>query len=238
MRFSTTLFLLSALPALPVFARMNQLASRTSHDHPAIARRQYTPARTDLADICASIDISSLLKVSALGLVEAGAAVEVHVCICITVVPIFVETDVRIKDFVDRVGEKNAVTSIRDMVRLLKTFWIQVTDQPYNLQIRTADSKQTCQFPQHSIPIVSLGSGCGICEYGCEETFLKRDDKCVCDASLFECNGKCAVVSGCEGHSNRTSSHLLLDLWIVYAKAFFGVVVAGLKGGSLTTFRR
>lgn len=116
MRFLTTLFLLSALPALPVFARMNQLVSRTSHDHPVIARRQHTPARTELTDICASIDVSSLLKISALGLVDAGAAVEVHVCICITVVSMFVKTDVRIKDFVNRVGEENAVITIRDMV--------------------------------------------------------------------------------------------------------------------------
>jgi hypothetical protein len=124
MRFLSTLFLLSALPALPVFARMNQLVSRTSHDHPAIARRQHTAARADLTDICASVDLSSLLEISALGLFEASAAIELHVCICIAVVPIFVKTNVRIKDFVDRVGEKNAVISIRDMVSLLEILWI------------------------------------------------------------------------------------------------------------------
>ena len=112
---------------------MNQLVSRTSHDHPAIARRQHNPLRADLTDICASIDISSLLEVSAVGLVDASATVEVHVCICIAVVPTFVKTDARIKDFVDRVGEKNAATSIRDMVRLPKTLRTRATDQPCNL---------------------------------------------------------------------------------------------------------
>jgi hypothetical protein len=73
---------------------MNQLVSRTSHDHPAIARRQHHPKRTVLTDICASVDISVLHKVSVAGLLEAGASVEVHICICMSLLyPIFVKTD-------------------------------------------------------------------------------------------------------------------------------------------------
>ena len=119
MRFLSILFLLSALSALPVFARMNQLVSRTSHDHPAIALRQHHPKRTVLADICASVDISALKKISVTKLLETGASIELHICICITVVPIFVKTDHRIKDYVDRVGEKKATSTINDMVRPL-----------------------------------------------------------------------------------------------------------------------
>jgi len=97
MRFLSTLFLLSVLSTLPVFARMDQLVSRTSNDHPAVARRQHHAMRTSLTDICAPIDLSVLHKSSALGLLEASAAVKVHICICVTVVPVFVKTDVRIK---------------------------------------------------------------------------------------------------------------------------------------------
>lgn len=122
MRFLSILFLLSALPILPVFARMNQLISRTSHDHPTIARRQHHATRASLTDICAPIDLSLLQRVSAAGLLKASATVEVHICVCIAVVPVFVKTDVRIKDYVDRVGEKNAIITIRNMVRLLKNF--------------------------------------------------------------------------------------------------------------------
>jgi len=118
MRFFSTLFLLSALSTLPVFARMDQLVSRTSHDHPAIAHRQHHPKRTSLTDICAPIDLSVLHSVSALGLLKASAALEVHICICVAVVPVFVKTDVRIKDYVDRVGENNAIINIRNMVRV------------------------------------------------------------------------------------------------------------------------
>ena len=122
MRFFSSLFFLSALLALPAFARMNQLVSRTSHDHPAIARRQHHPKRAALADICATVDISVLQKISATKLLEAVTSVEVHICICITLVPIFVKTDHRIKDYVDRVGEKKATSTIKDMVRLPNAF--------------------------------------------------------------------------------------------------------------------
>ena len=122
MRFLSALFILSTLSTLPVFARMDQLVSRTSHDHPAIARRQHHPMRTSLTDICAPIDLSVLRSVSAAGLLKASATVEVHICICVTVVPVFVKTDVRIKDYADRVGEENAIINIRNMVRLLNSF--------------------------------------------------------------------------------------------------------------------
>jgi len=121
MRFFSSLFFLSALFALPAFARMNQLVSRTSHDHPAIAHRQHHPKRI-LADICANVDISVLQKISATKLLQAVASVEVHICICITLVPAFVKTDHRVKDYVDRVGEKKAASTIKDMVRLLNAF--------------------------------------------------------------------------------------------------------------------
>ena len=119
MRFSSILFFLSAVFTLPAFARMNQLVSRTSHDHPAIARRQHHPTRAVLADICATVDISVLQKISAAKLLEAVTYVEVEICICISVVPLFVKTDHRIKDYVDRVGEKKATSTMNEMVRLL-----------------------------------------------------------------------------------------------------------------------
>ena len=122
MRFFSSLFFLSALFAFPTFARMNQLVSRTSHDHPAIARRQHHPKRAILTDICATVDISVLQKISATTLLEAVTSVEVHICICITLVPIFVKTDHRVKEYVDRVGEKKATSTIKDMVRLLMAF--------------------------------------------------------------------------------------------------------------------
>ena len=122
MRSLSALFLLSALPILPVLARMNHLVSRTSHDHPIIARRQHYPTRTSLTDICAPIDISLLPKISAAGILEASASVQLHVCICISVVPMFVKADVRIKGYVDHVGEQNAIIDIKDMVRLRNTF--------------------------------------------------------------------------------------------------------------------
>lgn len=121
MRFLSILFFLSALSTLPVFARMNQLVSRTSHDHPAIARRQHHPKRSILTDICASVDVSAFEKLSVKNLLDSSASVEVHICICISVVPIFVKTDRRIKDYVDRVGEKKAISAVNDMVGFSNT---------------------------------------------------------------------------------------------------------------------
>ena len=128
MRFSSILFLLSALSAVPVLARMNQLASRTTQDHPAIASRQHHPKRAILIDVCASVGISVHKKVSALGLLEAGADVEVHICLCLSLVPVFVKTDHSIKDYVDRMGEKKAISTINEMVTPLNMLWIGATD--------------------------------------------------------------------------------------------------------------
>jgi hypothetical protein len=122
MRFSSILFGLSALCTLPVFARMNQLASRTSNDHPAIARRQHHPRISVLTDICASVDLSVLKTLSILSLLEASASVEAHICLCITAVPIFVKTDPRIKEYVERVGENKATSAVNDMVKPLDRF--------------------------------------------------------------------------------------------------------------------
>lgn len=116
MHFSFSLFFLLAFSILPVFARMNQLVSRTSHDHPVIAHRQHHPKRASLIDVCAPIDISLLSKISAAGMLETSASAEVHICICVSAVSIFVKTDVRVKGFVDRVGEQNAVIKIKEMV--------------------------------------------------------------------------------------------------------------------------
>ena len=101
---------------------MNQLVSRTSHDHPAIARRQHHLKRATLTDICATVDISVLKKISAAKLLEAVTSVEVHICICLTLVSTFVKTDHRIKEYADRVGEKKATSTIKDMVRLPNAF--------------------------------------------------------------------------------------------------------------------
>ena len=119
MRFFSSLFFLSALSVLPAFARMNQLVSRTSNDHPIIAHRQHQPVKASLLDVCAPVDISLLVKVSALGILEASASVEAHICICVSVVPVFVKSDIRIRDYVDRVGESVAITKIKELVRSL-----------------------------------------------------------------------------------------------------------------------
>jgi len=95
------------------------MVSRTSRDHPAIARRQHHTMRTSLADICASVDLSLLPKVSVAGLLEVDAAIKVHICICVAVVPAFVKTDARVKSYANLVGEEDAVINIRNMVRLL-----------------------------------------------------------------------------------------------------------------------
>lgn len=125
MRFLSGLFLLLTLPVLPVLARMNHLVSRTSHDHPVIARRQHHTTKTSLIDICAPIDLSLLAKISATGILEASASVELHICICISVVPIFVKADVRIKGYVDHVGEQNAIINIKDMVGHGTPWWVE-----------------------------------------------------------------------------------------------------------------
>ena len=101
---------------------MNQLVSRTTHDHPAIARRQYHQTRSSLVDICAPIEVSLLEGISVKGIIDAGASVKVHICLCISVVHIFVKADVRMKAYVDQVGEEKAIVDIKEMVCLQSSF--------------------------------------------------------------------------------------------------------------------
>lgn len=116
MRFLSSVFILSALSVLQVLARMNQLVSRTSHDHPTIARRQFHPSARSLVDICAQIDVSLSSKLSVVKILEASALVELHVCLCVSVVATFVKNDVRAKPYIDHFGEKNAITEIKELV--------------------------------------------------------------------------------------------------------------------------
>jgi hypothetical protein len=131
MRFLSTFFLLSALSILQVFARMNQLVSRTTHDHPVIARRQHHQTRSSLIDICAPVEVSLLEGISLKGIIDAGSSVKVQICLCISVVHLFVKADVRMKAYVDQVGEEKAIADIKDKVSPLSSscHWFGVVDQ-------------------------------------------------------------------------------------------------------------
>ena len=71
-----------------------------------------------------------------------------------------------------------------------------MADRMGDLQIRKAARNQACSFPLHSTALVSVGASCDPCAFVCDETYRKRDGKCVCDAPLHECNGKCTLVRG------------------------------------------
>ena len=73
--------------------------------------------------------------------------------------------------------------------------------------------------------MISVGTGCGVCEYECDETYRKRDGKCVCEKPLSECNGKCTMVRG-SGWLFKADIRLttLLGMWVINAEDFSGVV--------------
>lgn len=73
--------------------------------------------------------------------------------------------------------------------------------------------------------MISVGTGCGVCEYECDETYRKRDGECVCEESLYECNGRCTSVRD-SGWLFKADTRLttVLALWVIDAEDFSGVV--------------
>lgn len=123
MRFQLTL-IFSALNVSSTFARMNHASTRT-HDHPSIARRQHQHQPLLLGDTCvqvkASVLINSMVEVvDSLNLLDTNTGLDLFakadVCLCLSAVSLFVQTDIRLRAMVDLVGEDKTELMLRTLV--------------------------------------------------------------------------------------------------------------------------
>lgn len=133
MRFpiASLVLIISAFSVSSTFARMNHASART-HDHPSIARRQHQQLPRLLNDICVQIEasvvaqaIGDLLAVqnllgSGLGLgLDLDVFAKADICLCLSAVPLFVHTDIRIQALVDLVDEGQIEAMLTALVRLI-----------------------------------------------------------------------------------------------------------------------
>jgi hypothetical protein len=199
----TALYVVSALCVSSAFARMDHVVSSRSHDHPAIARRQHQLPRT-LSDLCVQIEASVLTSTIAdlldSSYEEVDPDVDLYaksdICICLSSVSLFLQTDKRMQSVTKIVGDDKAEEMLKYLVRFFSSvlFFLRTSDSG-GVQIKNTGVGKKCDFPEHAVPKSVRAHGCDCCDFDCEETWEKKEGKCVCESSKMECRGKCAEVS-------------------------------------------
>ncbi|KAA1470838.1 hypothetical protein DENSPDRAFT_775647, partial [Dentipellis sp. KUC8613] len=93
-------------------------------------------------------------------------------CICLSALPLFIETNVIAIAAVALVGESAATSAITSMVN-------------------SAASKSQCKFPDHATPACVSGNPCGFqCSDGFTPSPAKKPTDCVCEPPKTVCNGR------------------------------------------------
>ncbi|KAH9980421.1 hypothetical protein BJV74DRAFT_109935 [Russula compacta] len=164
MRLFPVLPLLSLL--FGVGARASSLDSRAPVPHPLDVR--------DLSDVCASLD-TELVVPDALGILTAVGIIDV--CLCLSDIPIFIQTNVVAILAVTIAGEQ------------------VVTDALTRLIIGNAPG---CNYPAHSTPVCADGNPCGFqCTDGFTASPPGNPTDCVCPSPSVICNGQCVAAGAC-----------------------------------------
>ncbi|EMD32530.1 hypothetical protein CERSUDRAFT_87858 [Gelatoporia subvermispora B] len=129
----------------------------------------------DLVDVCANVDAE--LQVDVLGIkVDIGL---IQVCLCLSVLPTFIETNLIAIAAVDLVGQASVLSALTGMVN------------------DAADHK-SCSYPDHSSPFCEAGNPCGFtCSDGFTPFPAKNPTSCVCESPQTVCNGVCGDFKGC-----------------------------------------
>ncbi|KAI0048159.1 hypothetical protein FA95DRAFT_1491411 [Auriscalpium vulgare] len=158
------------LPALALFAgaRASSLDGRAPVAHPLDTR--------DVLDICAAIDVE-LTVPGILGIsIPVGL---LDVCLCLSALPVFLETNVVAIAAVAIAGH-DEVTAILTAL------------------INTAAPKAHCTYPEHGTPICDGKNPCGFqCKDGFTPSPPSKPTTCVCAAPSVVCNGVCGPAKSC-----------------------------------------
>ncbi|KZV98754.1 hypothetical protein EXIGLDRAFT_727079 [Exidia glandulosa HHB12029] len=138
-----------------------------------------------ILDVCAAVNVDLF---ALLGLVNLGGLLDV--CLCVSALPLFVQT--------------NAVAIIAaDLVGI-----DAVVDALAKILIGAAGSKQ-CSFPKHASPICSASNPCG---FNCTDGYVLSGKDCVCPAPKHDCNGKCTDAACPTGKLSKRDLYPLENL--------------------------
>ncbi|TFY64336.1 hypothetical protein EVG20_g5973 [Dentipellis fragilis] len=128
-----------------------------------------------LVDVCASVDAD--LKVDLLGIVIVVGHLDV--CLCLSALPLFIETNVVAVAAVALVGEGVVSAAITAL-------------------INDAAPKSQCKFPEHATPACVDNNPCGFqCGDGFTPSPAKKPTQCVCEPPKTVCNGVCGKFPHC-----------------------------------------
>jgi len=126
-------------------------------------------------DVCANIDAN--LEVDLLGISIVVGLLDV--CLCLSVLPTFITTDIIAIAAVDLVGEASVIAALTAL-------------------INDAPDHQSCSYPDNASPVCQVGSPCGFtCSNGFTPSPAKNPTSCVCESPKTVCNGVCGEFKGC-----------------------------------------
>ncbi|KAF9465896.1 hypothetical protein BDZ94DRAFT_1296096 [Collybia nuda] len=181
MRLLATFFFsclaLLLFPGVNAIHRGKSLAKRPSHNtsparSSALAKRQYH-ARRDLIDLCISLDATVLSTL--LHIVDPLHA-DVHLCLCLQDLDIFLDTDVDALLIANIIGKER----LRAILKVI---------------LDTSPHSQHCSLPPHAHRACTTGDPCA---FVCDPNYIKVGNICICPHPLTECNGRCGDFShGC-----------------------------------------
>ncbi|KZT02870.1 uncharacterized protein LAESUDRAFT_705569 [Laetiporus sulphureus 93-53] len=167
----------SAHPSKPVRFARHASHARDLSAQPSVgpvSLRQHHEPRA-VVDVCANIDANVLSDLNLLT-VPLSALVGLDVCLCLSMLPLALTTDVQLETLVPLLG-------INNLTALLTA------------AIDGAPDSKHCTYPQHSKPLCSSSDPCG---WECESPYVKEGDECVCQWPYTSCNGVCgSFTHGC-----------------------------------------
>ncbi|KAF8476343.1 hypothetical protein DFH94DRAFT_109195 [Russula ochroleuca] len=156
--------LFRVLPALSLLfgARASSsLDSRAPAPHRNDAR--------DLLDVCASVD-TNLVVPDILNILTAVGVIDV--CLCLSALPLFLETNIVAILGIDIAGEPEVTKILTNLIN--------------------KGAPQNCNYPTHSTPACINGNPCG---FTCTDSFTAspptNPTDCVCNPPSVVCNGVC-----------------------------------------------
>ncbi|PCH38975.1 hypothetical protein WOLCODRAFT_29297 [Wolfiporia cocos MD-104 SS10] len=153
---ATSSFAAAVRSSLTRGARNDVIAARQAH------------VQRDLVDVCAGLDVDFEVLDIIFGHLE--------VCLCISLIPDFIEADVIVQAAVDVAG-------------------VAVVTAQLEALINDASGKQTCHYPDHAAPFCDFDWPCG---FNCTNGYVPftpsgsdHPTQCTCPPPWSECNGVC-----------------------------------------------
>ena len=114
------------------------------------------------------------------------------VCLCLSVLPGFLDSHPVAKKVVDGVGRDGARDYFSGLVSKPFFALTHIIPNFVFFQVQNQNGKQECHYPAHAHPFCSISSPCGFtCDNGYTASPSTNPTDCICKSPYSECNGVC-----------------------------------------------